>query len=403
MELMPRLELESRWDRLRGILVDMIPAARGLLVFSRINIYYLTGTFANGLLWFPMEGQPVLLCRRGRERARLESPIDNIFEFKTYRDIEGILKQAGIQLAGKIAVEMNGLPWSLGKSLAKNLSSCELVPGDKAIAFARQAKSQWELEIMRDCGARHAKCLDELLPSLIKEGMTEFEIARIISDLFFSRGHQGMLRMGAFGEEAYLGHVSAGDSGNYPSVFNGALGLRGVHPAMPHMGSNEKTWQRGEPLTIDCGFTYQGYQTDKTQVYWLGQENSIPGEAQEAQRFCIDMQEWIRMHLKPGIVPCDIWDHCALWAVKAGWADGFMGLDGNKVEFVGHGIGLTIDEYPVLAGGFDRPLEKGMVIAIEPKIGIPGFGMVGLENTFEVTDDGGRSLTGEDYQILCLS
>lgn len=70
-----------------------------------------------------------------------------------------------------------------------------------------------------------------------------------------------------------------------------------------------------------------------------------------------------------------------------------MGLGENAVPFLGHSLGLTIDEYPAIAEGFDMPLEKGMVVALEPKIGIPGFGMVGVEDTFEVTEAGGCVLT----------
>ena len=77
-----------------------------------------------------------------------------------------------------------------------------------------------------------------------------------------------------------------------------------------------------------------------------------------------------------------------------------MGLGRNKVSFVGHGIGLAIDEYPAVAKGFDLPLEEGAVLAIEPKIGLPGVGMVGVENTFLVTPQGGKSLTGEDLGII---
>ena len=80
-----------------------------------------------------------------------------------------------------------------------------------------------------------------------------------------------------------------------------------------------------------------------------------------------------------------------------------MALGGNKVRFLGHGIGLAIDEWPALAKGFEAPLEQGMVLALEPKIGLPGLGMVGVENTFEVTPDGGRCLTGSDYSMVCVA
>lgn len=321
--------------------------------------------------------------------------MDDIFAFKSYKDIEGILKHAGSPLQKRIAVEMNGLSWALAVSFSDRLSSHEFIPGDKVISMVRGTKTEWELKILREAGLRHAKCLVELLPPHLRAGMTELEIAHIVSNIFFTEGHQGILRMGNYGEEVFLGHISAGDSGNYPSVFNGPLGLRGVHPAVPHMGSSKKVWQAGEPLTIDSGFILAGYQTDKTQVYWLGKQSSIPSEAQAAHNFCIEMQEWISQHLKPGVLPSDLWNRCISWAEKSGWKEGFMGLGNNKVEFVGHGIGLAIDEYPVLAKGFDLPLEKGMVLAIEPKIGIPNFGMVGVENTFEVTPEGGKSLTGK--------
>jgi hypothetical protein len=83
------------------------------------------------------------------------------------------------------------------------------------------------------------------------------------------------LRMESFGEEAFLGHIAVGDSANYPSVFNGPVGLPGVHPAAPFMGAAEIKWYSGSPLTVDCGFSIGGYQTDKTQVYWLGAENTF--------------------------------------------------------------------------------------------------------------------------------
>jgi len=79
-----------------------------------------------------------------------------------------------------------------------------------------------------------------------------------------------------------------------------------------------------------------------------------------------------------------------------------MGLGGNKVSFIGHGIGLVIDSWPVLAKGFDEPFEAGMTMAVEPKTGIEGVGMVGVENTFEVTESGGVCLTGGDYGIVCV-
>jgi Xaa-Pro aminopeptidase len=210
------------------------------------------------------------------------------------------------------------------------------------------------------------------------------------------------MRMGSFGEEIFLGHVSAGDSGNYPSVFNGPLGLRGEHPAVPAMGYAGKVWRLGEPLAVDVGFFMEGYHTDKTQLFWAGPEASLPDPVKAGHDFCIRVQAYVAERLRPGEIPSAIYAHCAAWAEREGFGEGFMALGANKVKFIGHGIGLTIDAWPVLAAGFDEPFEAGQVMAVEPKLGIPGLGMVGVENTFEVTESGGRCLTGDDYRMVCI-
>jgi Xaa-Pro aminopeptidase len=296
---------------------------------------------------------------------------------------------------------MGGITWALGRTLAEHLAPVKLVPGDRALSLARAVKSPWELAIIRAAGADHDRCLRELLPPLIGSGMTEREIAHRVWEVLFAAGHQGLLRMESYGEEVFLGHVSAGESGNYPSVFNGPVGLRGEHPATPHMGSS-KRWERGEPLVCDIGFVRSGYHTDKTQVYFAGARREIPQRAAAAHDFCVEVQAWLAAQLRPGAVPAQLAEHCFAWAERAGWSEGFMALGGNKVRFVGHGIGLAIDEYPVIAKGFDAPLEEGMLLALEPKIGVAGLGMVGVENTFEVAAGGGRCVTGSAFDIICV-
>lgn len=400
--IIPAKELTSRWDRCRKILQQSIPQAQGILIFSRLNIYYFSGSFVSGVFWLPIDGEPILFCRRGIDRAKIESPLNNIYSFKSYNDIERILNDLGLYLPKLVAAEMNGLSWALSNSLIKNLPTNQFVPADKIIGMCRAKKSDWELTIIREAGSKHARCLTKLLPPFLHEGISELEISHKVFELFFSEGHLGILRMENYGEEVFLGHVSAGDSANYPSVFNGPVGLRGVHPVAPYMGSAEVEWTTGKPLIIDVGYTLSGYTTDKTQVYWLGDRKSIPPKSMKAHSFCIELQTQIAELLRPGILPSQIWNKCLSKTKISEWHEGFMGLGKNKVFFVGHGIGLAVDEYPVLAYGFDSPLEEGMTIAIEPKIGIPDFGMVGVENTFEVTREGGICLTGDNFDIITI-
>ncbi|MGE4293475.1 MAG: M24 family metallopeptidase [Desulfovibrio sp.] len=398
----PKAELVTRWEKCRAMLRETAPDAGGLLAFSRVNIYYLSGTLGMGVFWLPLEGEPVLFCRKGLERAEIESVVGRKTGFKSYGQLEALAADAGSPLTSTLAVETGGLTWQLGELLRAKLKGKNFVSCDMALGLARSFKSDWELEIMRRCGALHHECLHDLLPKALRPGMDEQEISHRIWEVFYSRGHMGVMRMGSFGEEIFLGHVSAGESGNYSSAFNGPLGVRGVHPAIPYMGFAGNVWEPGQPLACDVGFSLEGYATDKTQVYWSGPESSIPGEVRAAHSFCMDVQSWLAESMVPGALPSELYAGCLEMAKKAGMGAGFMGLGDNQVPFVGHGIGLTIDGYPVIARGFDRPLEAGMVLALEPKQGVPGVGMVGVENTFEVTPQGAVCITGDRYEMICV-
>lgn len=396
----PETELTRRHDAVRRHLQTVAPEAGGILVFSRLNIFYLTGTFGQGVLWLPLDGKPVLLIRNGIQRARIEAGVEHILSFKSYSELPGLCADAGSPFTATLAAVMAGLTWQLGLMLSAKLKDYTIVPGDHAVALAKMVKSDYELEILRRCGALHHKCLYEMLPEKLKPGMTEREVSHLAWEAFFAEGHMGMMRMQAHGEEIFLGHIAAGDSGNYPSGFNGPLGLRGEHPASVFMGNANKVWELGEPLMLDIGFQIEGYHTDKTQAYFAGPESAKTDEIRKAHDFCIEMQNWCCETARPGVTPAELYEYCVDQADKRGFADGFMGLDENKVSFIGHGIGLTIDEFPPIAEGFDVPFENGMVIAIEPKQSIRGVAMVGVENTFEITDDGCRCLSGDSYEMI---
>lgn len=399
LECLPASEALLRRDKCLRQLERFAPEASGLLVFSRINIYYLAGTLGNGLLWLPRAGEPVLLLRKGMGRAALESPVRCIREFRSYKEVPGLLAGAGSPLGEVAAAEMAGLPWSLAVNLQERLSGVRFVPGDAALSRARSIKTAWELAKQREAGERHRQGLHDVLPLLIRPGMTEREIAARCIDAYLELGHGGLMRMSAPGEEVFFGHIAADDSGNYPHYYNGPMGFRGAHPALPCLGS-DTVWRSGTPLTVDMAFNFEGYGTDKTQMFWAGGPDSMPDGARRAYDLCVAVHDFAASAMRPGAVPAHIWRDVLDMVGRTPFADGFMGLGENQVPFLGHGIGLAIDERPVIARGFDEPLEEGMVLAVEPKIGLPGFGMVGLENTFEIRPDGARSLTGDDTGII---
>ncbi len=400
VEKLPLEEMQNRHSACIHLCQKIQPHAGGMLFFSRLSIYYMTGSFADGVLWLPVQGEPLLFVHRGQERVALESHLTHVHAMPHWKDIPHLCQELGSPLSPTLAAEMSALPWNMAKDVQQALPQHNFVAGDAILLQARSRKSAWELNKMRIAGARHHEGVFTLLPQRMQAGMSERELAILSWDVFFSLGHSGMNRMGHFGEECFLGHIAVGDNGNYPSHFNGPLGLKGEHPAVPYMGHSKALWEKNQILAMDIGYALEGYHTDKTQVYFSGKLQDMPSVARKAHEACMEIQQRAAEQLRPGAIPSEIWNDAKARAVKWGIDEGFMGLGGNKVPFLGHGIGLVIDEFPVIASRFDAPLEEGMTIALEPKVGISGLGMVGVENTFEVTPNGGISLTGEDYEII---
>lgn len=219
------------------------------------------------------------------------------------------------------------------------------------------------------------------------------ELFKVLID----EGHHGLTRFGMFDTEIVLGHVGFGENSIYPSYFDGASGNLGLSPAAPIFGNRERKLKRGDLVFVDVGCGFDGYNTDKTVTYMFGQ--SLPQHAIDAHNRCVDIQNEIGSQLKPGAIPGEIYTSI-MDGLEPDFKENFMGFGKRRVKFLGHGIGLIIDELPVLAEKFTEPLEAGMVFAVEPKKGIPGIGMVGIENTFVVTSRGGECITGDNPGLI---
>lgn len=402
VEVFPVSEYTLRLARCRHLLASLCPEADGLLICDKVHIYYLTGTLGTGLFWLPREGEPVLLLRKGTERARLESPVRHILPFVSYRELPGLTASVGSPLGTVLAVDKNKFSWTMADMLQKRLPSLRFVGADDVLARARAVKTPWEQERLRTCGLIHSEVYDLVLPELFAPGMSEQELASIYMAEVMSRGCDGLCRMNAHGEEMFYGYASTGNNGLFPTPYNGPLGCRGLHPAVPFLGSWDCIWQKNQCLSLDMGCQKQGYHTDRTQVYWSGAYRDIPAAIDRAQKICQEILVSSLELLRPGITPASLWANALEIARAHQVEDCFMGHGRDRVPFLGHGIGLTLDEWPALARSFNEPLVEGMAIALEPKIAVPGLGMPGIEHTYLVQADGPEPLTGTTMDICCL-
>jgi len=384
--LVPAQEIAQRVSRLQSRLQE--GPMDGALILDPLNMYYYTGTMQQGVLFVPTEGEPVFLVRRSFERAQQETPLKRVLFLKGFSQLQAMLADLGLQTS-ILGVAETTLSVSVFKTLTNAFPGGTFTDISALLGMIRAKKSDYEVGLIRKAGARH-KMVYDAIPSLICEGITEWELGAEIHKQMMALGYTGIMRLAAFGAEMFMGIVSFGESGNYPTASVGPGGLTGLSPAFPLLGGTKKL-SKGEPIFIDTGFGYEGYFTDKTRVFSLG---TPPASALDAHQVCLDIQEAVRSRLKPGAIPAQIYEEVFNKIVYPhGFEKHFMGFGSNQVPFLGHGIGLAIDEFPAIAGKVQSPLEANMVIALEPKKGLEGIGLVGVENTFLVTDEGGENLT----------
>ncbi len=384
----PLAELKSRLDRLRATMDSTSPDWGMVAVFSKVNLYYFTGTMQEGVLLIPRQGEAMFRVRRSYERARDESLFPRIEPMESFRDAAASFPA----LPPAVHLETEVVPLALYQRFQKYFPFKEVRSADAAIRAIRAVKSPFELGRMEEAGQIHQRVLEERVPELMAEGMTEADLGMKLYSVLVAEGHHGVARFGMFDTEILLGFVGFGENSLYPTYFNGPGGNQGLSAAVPLLGSRERRLKKGDLVFIDIGCGMDGYHTDKTMTYMFGA--SLPEDAIRAHRKCVEIQNEVASLLRPGAVPSQIYG-TVLASLDPGFLENFMGFGNRRARFLGHGIGLQVDETPVIAEGFDEPLQEGMVLAVEPKKGIQGIGMVGIENTFVVSANGGRCITGE--------
>lgn len=389
----PLDELQARMKCFRAKMNMLNPDWEMAAVFSKVNQYYFTGTMQDGMLLISRDDKAVYWVRRSYERAREESLFPHIKPMDSFRDAAGMVGK----LPDTVFMETEVVPLALYQRFQKHFPFKNVKPLDAAVSAIRAVKSQYELALLEKSGRIHKRVLEERVPEIVEEGISEVELAGRLFSVMIEEGHHGVARFGMFDTEIALGHICFGESSIYPTYFNGPGGNYGMSPAVPVLGSRDRRLKKGDLVFIDIGCGVEGYHTDKTMTYVF--RGTLTEEAVAAHCKCVDIQNRISMMLKPGAVPSSIYG-TIMNELDAGFLQNFMGFGNHRVKFLGHGVGLHIDELPVIAEGFNEPLQEGMAFAVEPKKGIKNIGMVGIENTFLVTPEGGRCITGDSPGLI---
>ena len=388
----PLTELDDRLKRFRARMDTVQPGWEMVAITGKIPLYYFTGTMPDGLLLIPQDGDAVFWVRQSFEQAARESLFPNIRRMRSYRDIAEEMRI----FPSTVYIETEQVPVAQLQRIQKHLPFRNVKAVDEHIGAVRAKKSPYELALMERAGEIHRHVLEDLVPGMLTEGIDEVTFTCDLYSVMVKEGHQGIIRFGMF-NEMLLGQIGFGTSSISPTCVDTPGGISGTHPSVPLMGCRNRLLKKGDLVVIDIGCGYNGYQTDKTVSYMFGKP--LPDAAIQEHFRCVEIQDTMASMLKPGAIPSEIY-RAIMAGLEPAFLPNFMGFGDHRVNFLGHGIGLWIDETPVIAVGFDEPLEEGMVFALEPKKGIPDIGLVGIENTFVVTPQGGRSLTGKSKGLV---
>lgn len=327
------------------------------IIEDPVNLYYLTGLeLSSGMLLAHDQGAHLCVDGRYFENAEKGSP------FPVLRSDEMTLAQrlasAPFGFIKTLAFDSENTTFKRFEELEESLS-CALIPLDNPVATLRLLKDPEELHLLHEASALGCAGFKHVC-SLLKEGITEIELAREL-EIFWKR------------------------KGSKALAFEPIIAF-GSNSSMPHYRAGSSTLKKGMPVLIDIGVNLAHYHSDMTRVVFFGEPDpkmrEIYAIVQEAQQLALE-------RCRPGVLIGEVDAAARSYIASKGYGEHFS-------HGLGHGIGLEIHEAPSIRNKppfQTMPLVPGMVITIEPGIYLPGIGGVRFEDTIAITSEGYENLT----------
>ncbi|MDR0995303.1 MAG: Xaa-Pro peptidase family protein [Tannerella sp.] len=385
----PADDLRLRWERLQAAM--RTEGAEACLVSTSVNLYYLTGRIYGGYFYLPAAGRPRFFIKRPQG---LEE--EGLTYIRKPEEINGLLAAEGLPLPKKLLLEADEISYTDYCRLSAAFPSCESGNASTLLRRLRMCKTPWEIEQFRISARQHAKTYAEV-PACFRPGMSDLQFQAEIERRMRLNGSLGTFR--AYGPmDIFMGSVLTGGNAEAPSPFDFALGGAGADLSLP-IGANGTPLREGCSVMVDMAGNYTAYMTDMTRTFSVGK---LPEAAYRAHELARRIEREIAQMLRPGLSTVEPYRLALRLAEEGGLAANFMGTR-QQAKFVGHGIGLQINEPPVLAARPESLLEAGMLIAVEPKFVLPGIGAVGIEDSFLLTSDGAEQITFSEPSIVDLT
>ncbi|MFA5865012.1 MAG: Xaa-Pro peptidase family protein [Phycisphaerae bacterium] len=352
------------------------------------DLYYYTGSVQPLYLVVPATSEAFVLARKAIHRVREESRV-KLETFSNSKDLTEIFQRHGIASAKRVGFTLDLTSYATVTRFQRLLGTHEIVDISWDIRTLRMVKSKSEIALQTQAGAIMSQ-VPQIIKSSFRPGMTELELTAALENYFRLNGHGAMVRCRREGTEmAGFGVCSAGVNSLSGTKFDGVCCGKGISPANP-TGASRDPIAKCVPVILDYTFVLEGYHIDQTRMFSWGTPSD---EVLKAYNAMVKIEHTIINSLKPGRLWEDIYTDALNLAADLGYTEGFMGLNPEKVKFIGHGVGLELDEPPYLAPQMKYPLAQGMVLAIEPKVALPNIGVIGIEDTVVIDDHGTKCLT----------
>ncbi len=386
----------ERLERLQASLREM--GWQAALVMQPRDLYYYAGTAQPANLWVPDEGEPVLFTRRVHELTREATWIDKTVSAGGFGQMSRALADLGLSLpqGAILGVEQDVLPYRLVESLKKRLEGVRLENVSPIVLRQRLVKDEGELARIRKAVELWKRGHEAIMQTLAV-GVAEYEVAAAMECAARLGGGDGTVWPRRW--DSYLpagGIVASGPNAWVVSGEAMTVTGMGLSQGLP-WGPSSRRLEAGDLVVVDFTLSYEGYHCDVTRTYCVG-------EPSQEQRALWD--RLLELHLRvvdevrPGVTGEELYLAARGLAEEAGLIDNFMGVGSERGSYIGHSIGLEVDEWPVLGAGYDVPLPVGAVVTIEPKFMVPGLGGVMVEDDIVVTPGGHEVISTLERELF---
>ncbi len=382
-------DLKIRQQRLQESM--QIGGYDGCVLSTTVNVFYVSGMVYTGFYYLSSEGNPIHFIKSPHTDT-----LDNVVYIRKPEDITDVLKERGISLPKRLLLETDAVSFNQINRLLSIFNLSEAFNASVWMRKMRSVKTPYEIEQTK-IGARQHELVYSKIPEIYRKGMTDIEFQVEIERLMRLHGSIGIFRGYGDNMDIFMGSLLVGDNAQAASPFDFALGGAGVSPILP-LGANGSKMEEGQTIMVDMAGNYTPWMTDMTRVYSVGKTSELAYKAHEVS---IEIHNRVAEVFTPDFPCAEIYNLAMEMVKKADLSDYFMGTQ-QQAKFVGHGLGLEINEPPVLTPRSKELLVENTLFALEPKFVIPKIGAVGIENTYLVTLNGLEKITQLEEQIVEL-